>query len=560
MKWFVDFGKNRFYIPVLFSIFLGLLASRRWYQFISPQVWDEDGTPNPWQTGLLSGGSNIADYISHGWLAFFEPVNDYLITIPKLISAISLGLSISSYPIVSTIIAWLFIVAVGLSIALAPTKLRGRSLCAVAVFMIPSDPEVFGLPLYTFWWASLLLFLVVLWDERDSSLGWRLGFLLFGGLSSPVIILVLPILVFRAHWYRSSRSEQWVAFIATLVAAIQCFLIAKSSASGFPPLDSVLMNIVPTFFGKFLIGNWVDNKVWLWFAGLVLMGFVALWLLRARLNVATWVLVYLLVGSIVLTVARIDPSVIHPRLAGPRYFFFPFILMFWILIQDFFTIHSTWLRGLIQIVALIVVINAAPAWSRGHDDLRWKDHVLSCRLFPEYAIPIQFDGNKASTWFLYLSGKSCTGLLRRDILVSEKEIYAHPTFPFAILQVNGSNNSMRSQIPTLVSSTMTGTDFQKSNLEGYRVIGSFSTSDADTGELLLKLRRGDHIRYRSGPGKSGQSLSILGYEQAFIMELPIAVDWVTLDFSNTQLPDEFIVKIKDEGQNWGEWSAVAIRK
>lgn len=77
--------------------------------------------------------------------------------------------------------------------------------------------------------------------------------------------------------------------------------------------------------------------------------------------------------------------------------------------------------------------------------------------------------------------------------------------------------------------------------------------------MFLKLRRGDHVLYRSGPGKSGQSVSIMGHEQEFIAELPIANDWVALEFSNAKLPAEFDVKIKDEGQGWGEWSAIAIR-
>jgi hypothetical protein len=546
MRLFAGFTKNRLYLPLLLAVFLSLLASRRWQQLISPQVWDEDGTK------VLRG------FINHGWLAFFEPVNGYLITAPKIISAISLGVSFSSYPIVSTIITWLFIASVGLAITLSPTHLRGKFFCAVSVFAIPSDPEVYGLPLYTFWWASPLLFLVASWDANRSSLGWRAAFLVLGGLSSPIIVLVLPILYFRAWWYRSLRSEQWVAFIATTIAAVQIYFIARGNAGQFPPLDSVWMNVIPTFFGEFLIGGWVDNKVWLWFAGMGQSGIIATWFFRDRRNVSTWILLYLLVGSVALSVARVDPAIIHPRFAGPRYFFLPFILTFWILIQYFHTAHSNWLRGFIGIVTVTAVINAAPAWSRQHDDLHWFNHVLSCRLFPEYNIPIHYDGNRASTWFLKLSGKSCAELLRRDLLVSPREIDEHPTFAYTVLEANGRDKRLDAQIPILFSSTMTGTDFQKSKLEGFRVIGSFDTSDADTGEVLLKLRRGDHVRYRSGPG-GGQSLSIVGYEQAFIAELPIANDWVTLEFSNAKLAAEFVVKIKDEGQGWGEWSALAIR-
>jgi hypothetical protein len=148
--------------------------------------------------------------------------------------------------------------------------------------------------------------------------------------------------------------------------------------------------------------------------------------------------------------------------------------------------------------------------------------------------------------------------LSRDFLYSPKES-EKPVFAYTALRENVSDKELENV--ELISSTMTGTDLQKSNLNGYLVIGSFNTSDADMGEVLLKLRRGNRLLYRAGPGKNGQSLSIVDHEQEFITQLPVAnaKDWVTLEFSNAKLPDEFFVKIKDEGQGWGEWSAIAIR-
>lgn len=32
-----------------------------------------------------------------------------------------------------------------------------------------------------------------------------------------------------------------------------------------------------------------------------------------------------------------------------------------------------------------------------------------------------------------------------------------------------------------------------------------------------------------------------------------------LEFSNATLPAEFVVKIEDKGQGWGEWSVIAVR-
>jgi hypothetical protein len=105
---------------------------------------------------------------------------------------------------------------------------------------------------------------------------------------------------------------------------------------------------------------------------------------------------------------------------------------------------------------------------------------------------------------------------------------------------------------------MKGTDYQKSNIEGYKIIGSFNNSYTDVGEIQLELYRDNKIFYRSGTGRKGQSISIIGHEKEFIQDLPIAKDWVILNFSNFKLPNRFIVKIKDEGREKGEWSAIAI--
>jgi len=541
-----DIVKSRFYIPLIFIVFLVLLATRRWMQLISPQIWDEDGTQ------VLYG------LINYGWLSFFKPVSGYLIIVPKIISAISFGISFSHYPIISTILSWLFIALVGLAIALAPTSLRSKFFCAIAVFMVPSDPEVFGLPLYTFWWASILLFLVVLWDETHPSLGWRLGFLLIGGLSSPIIVLILPILYFRAYWYRTLPTERLLAIIATAITAVQIYFFSMGGSGKFPQFDSLLINVIPNFFGKFLIGNWMDNIVWLWLVALVLIGIIAMWFLRERRSISTWILLYLLIGSIALTVMRVGPIGLDPRLAGPRYFFFPFILIFWVLIQYFHTAHTKWLRGIIVIVVVIALLNAAPVWSRQHDELHWETHVISCGLFPNYAIPIQYDGDGSLAWSLNLPGKSCTEQLTRDFLISPQIINDSPTYPYTVLKEYERDTSRENA--QIIRNNMTGTDFQKSELECERVIGSYNTSNADTGEVSLKLRRGDQVLYRSGNDKSGQHLIIVGYEQEFIADPPLSNDWVALEFSNTRLPDEFVVIVMDTGHVEGEWSAIAIPK
>jgi len=532
---------------LLAALLLGLLTTRRTQQLTSPQVWVEDGT------------QILEKYIAQGWPSLFEPVNGYLITIPKIISISALSVSFTYYPLLSTILAWLFIVSVGLAIAYSPTQMNGRGLCSVLVFMTPADPEVFGLPSYTFWWASLLLFLIPLWDQDLPLLGWRLGVLILCGLSSPAIVAILPMLYLRSYWYRSLRAEHVVASIATLIAAIQVYFIVHSSAAGLPPLGSSLALIVPKFFGSFLIGNWISNALVLWPAGMGVLTLTSMWLFRERHKVSSWILLYLLVASIMMTAARVDPTVLHPKGAGPRYFFLPFIFTFWILVQFLYVSSTSTLRRITtEVVIAVTVLNAKPVWSRGHDDLRWESHVHSSPLFSDYAIPVHYDGNERSKHFLKVSGKETAALLKADLLFSWDELGQVPTFPYRVLSVSEAAGG-EDESATLVSSTMRGGDHLGPRIKVYRSICSFKTSDADIGSASLKLRRGSHILYRSGPSVRGQSVLIEGQEGVFLTELPLAEEWVKLSFSNSKLPAEFVAVVRDGSRGYGEWLSVGLR-
>ena len=90
------------------------------------------------------------------------------------------------------------------------------------------------------------------------------------------------------------------------------------------------------------------------------------------------------------------------------------------------------------------------------------------------------------------------------------------------------------------------------------VYGSFINSDRDTGTISLKLRRDDSFFYRSGPTGGSQ---ILEFEDADFPPyvLPIAEEWVKLEFWNEKMPIEFVAHLSDKGSGWGEWSAIALK-
>jgi len=430
------------------------------------------------------------------------------------------------------------------------------------VFVVPSNPEVFGVPLYSTWWVALLLFLVALWDERQVGIGWRALFLLLGGLSSPIIVLVLPVLWYRAWRFRALTSERKVALLATLVAAAQCYCMVKDGAAHAVSLAAIATYVVPRFFGTFLVGNLLFGDFLFWWSGLLLIAILAACVSEntgAGENGGQGcspVLLYLLAGSIALTVIRCDPGMLHPAFEGPRYFFYPYIAIYWILIQSFLGTRRRWLLRTVGVCGFLALLNGYPVWSRPHDDLHWASHIRSCRLFPEYNMPVQRDGRQSMALQVTLAGASCEALLQHDIFSSARDLAALPTYAYV---VDSPEPRREADIGSLLGGNMTTPlDSSGLSLKGYRV---FSSSAAPASrEIRLRLHRGEQLLYRSDLNNAHQSISIEGHEQAFIAALPIARgDWSALDFSNASLPADFVLTLRDEGKGDDEWSAVALK-
>lgn len=115
-------------------------------------------------------------------------------------------------------------------------------------------------------------------------------------------------------------------------------------------------------------------------------------------------------------------------------------------------------------------------------------------------------------------------------------------------------------IKKILYSDWRGADYDKSVISGYKIIGSLMQSELETGKITLKLNRGDRILYISGPRNEGQKVIFnVNGEVNFNTQLPLAINWVVLEFSNSELPDEFTVSFIDAGTRWGEWSAIGLR-
>jgi hypothetical protein len=493
------------------ALFFLLLYARRHEVLVSPNVWNEDGPQ------IMTG------FIDKGPAAFLDPVNGYYVLVPKVISAISLAVSFSRYPLISTVLAWIFIVAVVLVVSSNRTMLKGGVLLGIATLLVPCNPEVFGLPLYTFWWASLLLFLVALWRPERHDVAERLAYVAAGGLSSPVIFVVTPVLLVRAFVFRSERRERVVALAATVCTVIQAIPALIDSGKTAATNLAAISLAVPKFLGGFLIGNLgaFDNPPLLAAAGGAMIVLTAFLLLRRPRDGTYWTLVYLWAATVVATAARMDLAFIHPTLAGPRYFFLPFVLEAWLIVQFIFDASSAPARLGAAGMLVLAFVNMIPAAGRSQDDLDWIEGVRSCPYFPYYALPIQADGTARGAWIMPITGAQCASLLRRDPFAASAR--SGPIFPYAAF-------------PPFFNA-----------LPPPRITGS-SAVVTHNGErrVTVRLRRGEAVLFRRGPGRIGVIVTPYTGQAVFETALPEAQEWTVLDFSNALLPARFTVTFVGE--------------
>ncbi len=397
------------------ATFLFVLFARRYAQLLHPQVWDEES-------------NEIAGYAAHGLAALLTPLNGYFVLAPRAITLLALLVSFSNYPFVSTVIAWAFTLAVLVAVAFSPIYLRGGVLLALAVLLVPTDPEVMGVPLYALWWAGLLLFPALLWRANAPYQRWRYAMIVVGGLSSPLITVMAPLHVIRAAFTRN-RSEIIAAGIAVATSIAQWCALATSgpvtvrhASEIFRELPAAIVKFAGTYTTFSLVGSlgWFGDVVTTVMT--LTVGALAVLALRhpaERVLIGTLIALY--VATVALSLGRAPLPAFDPVGAGPRYYFYPDALLAWLLLA---IVLSAVIDVRARIVAALVLgisaFNTLPVLARTHDLLPWAEPVAQCLAAPGDTvslIPIQYDGHAASAWTMKLSGSECRRLNNRSFLI-----------------------------------------------------------------------------------------------------------------------------------------------
>ncbi len=374
------------------------LAWRRPDQLLHPYVWFEEGTVT------------LVDYIHHGWLSFFYPVAGYLVLPSKAIFLVAASLSMRHLPNIEYWLTVLFTFGVVACIAKAPTVLRWRYACAMTVLLLPLNPEVYAVSEYAFWWGTILAFLVLLWNPKDEgNLRERLSLLVIGGLSSPMIIPIAAVMAARAAIQRN-RVDVLLAVASVAAAGVQFWIMHETAAHSTIP-DLLPFSMVRKFFGYFVVQGPMATDDVLLTCGVLILVMLTLFTIRRWRDPGIWLLLACLGMSIVASVSRAPVAAIHPLLAGPRYFFYPFIFVAWLLIQMAAETGrpERWLAMVALSCALIISLVYG---QRRNDRMDWSANLRACAASETYAMPIQFDGDKTHPWHVTLKGSDCRRLLK----------------------------------------------------------------------------------------------------------------------------------------------------
>jgi hypothetical protein len=332
-----------------------------------------------------------------------------------LLSWIAFQISVPWAPEIELILITLFTCGIMLAISLSPTYLPFPFLCAVSTLLVPSAPEVFAVSAYASWWAGLLLLLVPLWRSERQEIRWL--YILFGGLSSPIIIAIAFIELIRAVLDRN-RAEFIATALCVLTASVQTFTLWKMAGmAGAPPFEpqTIGPNIV-RFVGSFFVGNQAGQHYYLLTGALAVVALSAIaWTIRNYLDRYFVILVAMFAIACAMSLARLPITGIHPFLGGPRYFFYPFVLLTWIGIW-IAAKSSERVRAGFAVVYVATILFAAPSMSWRHDPIDWRAHLVACAATGAEELPIlSWSGHPREISWIKFSRKECKNFIDQSL-------------------------------------------------------------------------------------------------------------------------------------------------
>lgn len=546
-----------------FAVFFSVALVRSYGKLIHSNIWVEDSI-------------YLSQYSGHGWTSIFYSTSNFLHLGTRLLNAIIQSISVRFYPTISVFVSLLMISYICMAIA----KLIGGSkgfLFALSMLLVPSDPEVFGLPSYLFWFTGIYLIALSISDfERFTNRQFLIycTFALLFGLTGPMALVTLPIYLVRLVFARIDgkplRRTWLLGCLTFVVSAVQTlyYLRSKHQSVGLDiKLGEALLWPLEAS-GSYFVG--IRHPDWNLEVGILLLVIFILSVLALQRSLFSIFIYILLVASALQTALRVDTDIIHPIITAPRYYFVTYVLTGWLITDLIYRIfrHRIAHVSIGLVIVLMCGYNANVAIDRTVVDFHWPSYFASCKSFNVLNSPVQVDGSYQGSWTMELDSELCKEkYLDRFFISKDKE----RTLAFRYTLLNPITNHVQDHLTVQhdgvcrgsisQQKNFDGVDYFSSELDGYDIFGSFiAPDDRNFHSIDIKVQKGQTLLFRWGTG-IGQSIILTDGERVldFNYHLPPSQEWLTLTFDNADLPDVFTVKISDRSNSWGSWSAVAVR-
>jgi hypothetical protein len=292
-------------------------------------------------------------------------------------------------------------------------------LAALAVALLPTDSEVYAVSEFAFWWGTLWAFVAVFWDDRaPPSTLWRCILVGIGGLSSPMALPIAAILALRLAFFRK-RADFAVLVVATATAVAQGYTLSHVGTQGAPSAMAFdVAGILARFIGGFALATPGMSETFAICLGVaVVLGGAAFFVYRRKWRDPYFVMLLACFAAAVLaSISRMPVLGTHPIVAGPRYYFFPFTFLAWMLLYAVPEIARPW-KILVTLLFAGALLQFVTYGQRGQDEISWKQELKQCRASGDagYPLKIQTDGNLANVWHVALTASDCGELKRRSL-------------------------------------------------------------------------------------------------------------------------------------------------
>ena len=380
---------------------------RRPEQLVRPYVWVEES-------------HILRNFLTDGWTAAVEPIQGYLILPSTALVTLAAEISFVHLPGLMYLCSLAVFVATVLLLVVPESRWGDRttrSVMALSASLVPTNPEVFGVLLYSFWWTTLWPLIVLGWTQARWAV--RAPALAIGALSSPAGGALF--VVFAAAYLRGRRARDAIsAGILFAGFVFQVVLTLTSDRGESLTSNATARNVAEQVLriGGLFEANWLEpSRGFVALVGVLLLGFllasgVYLSLVERRDEVLLMALAAFVYTALSAVPA---PLISAPDGYGPRYFFLPFIAFAWTLL---ILIRSSPVRRL-RVAALallcIPVFNLGATFSRPDKateaNLSWRAEIERCASSTEPVVPVQiyFDGS-FFVWTMDMTPAQCRDL------------------------------------------------------------------------------------------------------------------------------------------------------